>query len=68
MADSFVVQINLEKLRQNFNLADATLWTDDRVKDWLREGGFIERLDGWLCEEISLELLDKTEIISCREF
>lgn len=68
MADSFVVQVNLDRLRQNFNLADATLWTDDRVKDWLREVGVVERPDGWLCEEISLEMLDKTEIISFRPF
>ncbi len=62
MAEPFFVQVNLERLRQNFNLTDATLWTMDRVKDWLRECGFVERADGWLCEEISLEVLSKNEI------
>ena len=34
--------------------ADATLWT-------------VERPDGWLREEVSLELWDKTEIVAIRE-
>lgn len=68
MADSFIVRINLDRLRQNFCMAEAKLWTEDEVKEWLRESGFIERPDGWLCEEISLGLLDRTEILSVQDF
>jgi hypothetical protein len=61
MADSFIVCINLEQVRSNFNRVDKKHWTTEEVTACLKESGFVERPEGWLCEELTLDLLDKTE-------
>lgn len=67
MADRFVVQINFPVLLANITKADKSReWNETELKLWLKEEGFIQRPDGWLCEEISLALLDPTEVISQR--
>ncbi len=69
MADNYIVQINFDRLLENVNKADkAKVWTLDSIKAWLKEEGFIERSDGWLCEEVSLGLLDKKEILSVKPY
>lgn len=66
MADSFLVRIDLKKLRENFATAGSEM-TPDQVRDWLRESRFRAQADGWwLCEEITLALLAKEELIEYR--
>ena len=36
MADTFLVQINLELIEHNFNEADDRKWTVPQVKEWLK--------------------------------
>ena len=68
MADSFIVKINLQKFRDNA-ATNGEEMTPQQVKEWLHDSGFRERADGsWLCEEISLALLAKEEIIEWRRF
>lgn len=68
MADRYLVQINIAKLRDNLSTAEKKPWTDEQVKEMLRQEHFIERPDGWLCEDMTLDFLDKSEIISKRRF
>lgn len=67
MSDSFVITIDLEKLRANFSRSENTIWTIDQVRKWLREHRFIEQGDEWLCEEILLQLIAKDEITNIDE-
>lgn len=66
MADSLIVQIDVELLMQNFNRTDIQAWNVEKVKEWLRECGFREQPDGWLCEQIFLDALDTSEYTIAR--
>lgn len=66
MADSFLVRIDIPKLRLNAAEAGQEM-TPDEVKSWLTESGFQQQPgDWWLCESVTAELLDKSEIIEVR--
>lgn len=68
MASSFLVKIDLRRFRDNA-ASNGEEMTPEQVRDWLRESGFREQEDGfWLCEEMTLQLLDKSEIIEQRRF
>lgn len=67
MTDAYLVQIDLKRIAENFSLAERKPWDVAQVKEWLLSEGFIERADGWLCEELTLDLLDKSEVLSKRE-
>ncbi len=68
MADSFIIRIDVKRLRENAASAGEEM-TPAQVMEWLRHSGFRERPDGsWLCEQISLDLLDKSEIIEAQPF
>lgn len=66
MADCFLVHIDLAKLREHFAESGAEL-TPDQVLGWLKHSGFRRQTKGeFLCEEITLDLLDPSEIVSNR--
>ena len=67
MADPFRIRVDLEKVRANFARTDKKPCTTEQVKDWLREQLFIEQGEEWLCEELQLDYLDKSEIVSIEE-
>lgn len=61
----FLVQIDFEILIRNLIMQDAgQAWDLETAKAWLREEGFIERENGWQCDERALARLDRTEVIS----
>jgi hypothetical protein len=67
MADRYLVQIDMARLRDNLSAAEKTGYTDDQIRGILKKHGFIEQKGGWLCEEVTLDWLDKSEIVSKRE-
>jgi hypothetical protein len=67
MAERFLVQIDIRQLRDNLSAAERTGYTDDQVRGILKKHGFIAQTNGWLCEEVTLDFLDRIEIISARE-
>ena len=63
MANTYLIRINFERwLEHHFNESDSRVWTIAEIKDWLKKSGFIERPDGWLCEELSLDLFDHCDL------
>jgi hypothetical protein len=62
MADTVRVQIRLAKLRENLSAAEGREVFADDVAAWLHSAGFIRQADRlYLCEEISLDALDRSE-------
>jgi hypothetical protein len=57
MADSLIVTIEVEKLRQRLADSEGHLMTADDVTEWLQARGFVCRGWTWRCEEISLDVL-----------
>jgi hypothetical protein len=68
MADTFRLKIDLALLAENLSRADGKPQSQEDVAEWLRGNHFIPQGDWWVCEEISLGLLDKSEIIEMHEF
>ena len=66
MADRIYVRLDLTRIREN--LASVGDFVDDTaLLRWLEECGFRVQDGGWwLCEEISLESIDRSEIIELR--
>ena len=63
MADIIRVRLDLTRICEN--LANTGDFVDEtEVRQWLEECGFRMQENGWwLCEEISLESLDRSEIL-----
>ena len=61
MADPNTVTIDVEQLRRNFTEAEGRECTADDVMEWLRECGFRYQGRTWLCEEVSLRALARSE-------
>lgn len=61
MAEAYEVTIGIEKLRQHFYEAEGREWPADDLLEWLVECGFRRRGGGWVCEGISLDVLDRSE-------
>src|ERR1041384_7162179 len=72
MADTFLVQIDLFELGVNLSKAGGESMTRERLLSFLRDNDIKpapDRGDGWfVAEEISLRLLDKSEIIATERF
>lgn len=66
MADSYVVEIDMEKLRASLEADGDRIVTLEDTEAALREAGFRKVAKGWLCEEISLRWLARDEIKSIR--
>ena len=67
MANSFTVQIDLERVQQNFSRGDGRAWSEEEVRQWLCEVGFESaEANLWLCPEDSLYALTPEEIIEQR--
>jgi hypothetical protein len=67
VADGFLVQLDLGRIRENLARAGDTL-TTLQVEDWLRENGFVRTAGGWLVEELSLQLLGDGEILGMEPY
>lgn len=65
MAASFVVEIDIEKLRENSKVAGEEI-TIEQAESFLHDVGFRRCTNGWICEEISLDAIDRSEIKSIR--
>ena len=65
MPDSYMVQIDLEKLRENRAVLEGRSLTEDDVRDWLIEQGFVPVPKGWVAEKDILDTLDASEVVSC---
>jgi hypothetical protein len=57
------VTLRMASLRRNLSLADGTAYTEQQVRKWLADAGFV--LDGnhWLVYEGNLGQLDPAEVI-----
>ncbi len=66
MALPLLVRLDLDRILEN--LAHARDYTEmPELIEWLKESRFVAQEDGWwLCEEISLDKLDPSEIIERR--
>jgi len=59
----YLVQIDFEGLIRNLIAQDTgQSWDLHSAKAWLRDAGFTEHDDGWLCDEQALAKLDPTEV------
>ena len=61
MADHLAITIDVDQLRRNFSAAEGRECTADDAMEWLRECGFRYQGRTWLCEEVSLRALAKSE-------
>ena len=61
MSDPIKVTLDVEQLRRNFSAAEGRERTADDVMEWLRECGFRYQGRTWLCEEVSLGALARSE-------
>lgn len=68
MADAYLVQVNLPLIAKNLSKAEGREFSIMEVEDWLQENGYVRTEGGWLVEEISLGLLDKSEILSMKPY
>ena len=67
MPSTFIVSVDLERLRGHRSEAEHREMSSDDVRRWLVAGGFYPRVDGlFLCEEPVMRLLDPSEIIAAR--
>jgi hypothetical protein len=59
----FLIRIDFQALLDHLrDTGDA--WDLASAEDWLRERGFVERDDGWSCDEQALAQLDRSEVLS----
>jgi hypothetical protein len=67
MADTFLVSVNLEKLRCHRSVEEQREMSESDVRQWLTRFGFYPRLDGlYLAEEAVLKKLDPSEVLAAR--
>jgi len=68
MPRRFIVQINVERVRQALSVADGAAWTAEQVVAWLSDAGF-SRVDDttWLVAEPDLGQLEPAEVTIVRE-
>jgi len=71
MADSFLIQLDLDRLAASLAAENGTAYDSVGVAAWLREHDVLSapgHPGWWLAEEISLGLFAKREVISKRRF
>lgn len=68
MAQQHLVQIDLERVRTNFEQTERRTWTEAEVRGWLASSSFLQHEKGWICEEDALTLLDECEILAVQNF
>lgn len=61
MADTYIIGIDIERLRANLSAAENRQMTRDEVITFLEESGITRTDEGWLAEEISLSVLGANE-------
>jgi hypothetical protein len=65
MADTYIVNVNLEQLRARCSLCEQRVLTDAEARLWLIRYGFYPRPDGlFIAEEAVLRQLDPSEIVT----
>jgi hypothetical protein len=67
VSDGYLIQIDLDRLRANLSAAERKSLSDQDVREWLEDCGFVARPDGWLCEADQLSQLQHDEIKSARQ-
>jgi hypothetical protein len=65
MAESFLVEIDLDALRRNRSLIEGREVGEAEAAAWLKEKGFVAVPNGWMAEEKALAVLDSSEVLSC---
>lgn len=62
MADAILVRLDMEALARRLGR--------DRVYAWLEENDFIrtDYRDAWICEEVSLALLQRDEVMATKPY
>ena len=64
MPDTYVVAVNLLKLQQRLSKAEPDI-TPAQMMDRLQIAGLTRQPDGtWLADDVSLEVLDRTEYLT----
>jgi hypothetical protein len=61
LADTFLIDIDLQQLAINFTKADSKAWSAAEARGWLLEHDFTSVGGGWVCEDCQLDLLGKGE-------
>jgi hypothetical protein len=61
---TFLITINLDKLRENLSREDERPVTQAEVEQWLKDAGFTRVEDGWTVREADLGQLDPSEVIT----
>jgi hypothetical protein len=65
MADTYIVQVNLNQLRARCLECELRILSDAETTNWLVRSGFYPRIDGlFVAEEAVLRQLSPSEIIS----
>ena len=65
MADTYIVQVNLDQLRTRCLECERRVLSDVETTNWLVRSGFYPRIDGlFVAEEAVLRQLSPSEIIS----
>jgi hypothetical protein len=67
MAELIRVRIDFPKLTANLSAAERAVVTEDDVKEFLKRNAFTSLGgDVWTCEDITLRLLDRSEILEVK--
>lgn len=63
MAETYLVQINMDSLRRNLSQINRWNLTAQEVGDWLRSMNFVRTPRGWLADDAALDRLEPDEIL-----
>lgn len=68
MADTVRVRVDVRKLVANLSAAEGQPMSVEDVREFLARNGFVPLGgDVWTCEEVSLRLLDRSEIVELEQ-
>ena len=67
MAETYIVDVNLQRLREHRSLVERRQLSDHEVQVWLVNFGFYPRVDGlYVAEQAVLDRLEPADIIEAR--
>lgn len=66
MDEAFLVTIDTVKVRFHLSKEHRRVLSENEVREWLGERGFVASSDGWIAKESSLRHLHLDHIQTCR--
>lgn len=66
MADSYLLQLDLQKIKSSLSATEGKAVSDDEVLEFLTGAGIMRSGENWICEEISMGALGAGEILKLK--